>query len=155
MSSAWLAIVGTLAGASLTFLFQRINASKTEEAARAERLRERRMAAYASFAEKLMEWRRTQVIRSSIPLQSVQVTTPEADAIKDENRRARAAAWIAFYQVKLVVDNSDLEMLGRSALDATRNMKSAKTRHDINAAGDEVRKRLEAFLKPASTQIVA
>ncbi|NYE38007.1 hypothetical protein F4692_003152 [Nocardioides cavernae] len=147
--------MGTLAGASLTFLFQRINASRAEEAARAERLRERRIAAYASFAEKLMEWRRTQVIRSSIPLQSVQPSIPEVDAVKDENRRARAAAWTAFYQVKLVVDDSDLDDLARAALEATRNMKRAKTKRDINAAGDEVRARLEGFLIPAAAQIIA
>lgn len=48
------------------------------------------------------------VIGPSSPLQSVPASIQEIDAAKDENRRAEAAAWSDFYQVKLVDDDSDL-----------------------------------------------
>ena len=67
---------------------------------------------------------------------------------------ARATAWTSFYQVKLLVDDPSLEVLARNALMATRNLKRAKSRTEINNAGDEVREKLEQFLVEGATQVV-
>ena len=76
------------------------------------------------------------------------------DVIRDENRRVRAEAWSAFYRVKLLCDDPGLEKLAKAALDVTREMKRSKERATLDAAGDEVRRRIGLFLDAAATQTV-
>jgi hypothetical protein len=45
-----IAVVGTLLGFTVTYVFQRVNADRVERFARDERLRQERIAAYSGFA---------------------------------------------------------------------------------------------------------
>lgn len=45
-----IAVVGTLLGSTVTYVFQRVNAGRVERFARDERLRQERIAAYSGFA---------------------------------------------------------------------------------------------------------
>lgn len=52
-----IAVVGTLLGSAVTYVFQRVNAGRVETFARDERLRQERIAAYSGFAEAITELR--------------------------------------------------------------------------------------------------
>jgi hypothetical protein len=154
MGTALIAIIGTIVGASVSYLFQRLNVSRGEEFARAERLRSSRIDAYSAYAEKLMDWRRSQVVRAMLGIEEERSSSADAEAIKTDNRRARAEAWAAFYKVKLLCDDPRLEQLAQSALNTTRGMKEANDRASLNARGDDVREHLARFLDAAAAQTV-
>jgi membrane protein YqaA with SNARE-associated domain len=60
--AAWLtsliAVIGTLLGSTITYLFQRSHAGRAEAVARSERLRQDRIVAYSEFAGTITELRR-------------------------------------------------------------------------------------------------
>lgn len=155
MASAWVAVLGTLLGVTVSFVLQRLNAARAESSARSESIRTSRIDAYSAFAEKVMEWRRTQIIRRMLDVGPESGHPPQdGERVRDENRRDRAAAWTAFYRVKLLCDDAGLEHLARGVLDATREMKKAESRSELNTAGDRVRELLGNFLDAAAAQTV-
>jgi membrane protein YqaA with SNARE-associated domain len=62
---AWMgnviAVAGTLLGSVAGYVFQRLNAGRTERFARDERLRQERMAAYSGYAGAVTDLRRAVV----------------------------------------------------------------------------------------------
>jgi hypothetical protein len=58
-----IAVLGTLGGATASFLFQRNISERNESKARDERLRQERLAAYSSFAAAVMDLRGIQYDR--------------------------------------------------------------------------------------------
>lgn len=66
MVAIWTSVVavgGTLLGAVLTHLFQRLTAARTERFSRSEALRQERTATYSSFAAAAEEYRHGQAGR--------------------------------------------------------------------------------------------
>src|SRR4051812_19247415 len=79
-----IAVIGTLAGSSLTYLFGRLTARRTERIARDERLRQERVAAYAAFVGSMTELRQALISlwflkRESPSAQEAQAAYVEAD----------------------------------------------------------------------------
>lgn len=148
---AWIGVIGVIVGVLASYPFQVLQAKRSEAYERAQRLRADRVSAYSGFAEKIMDWRRSQVIRTMLGIEHG--AHPDLVAqIKDENRRVRASAWTAFYQVKLLCGDPKLEELARSAVETTRSMKRASDRRMLNATGDDVRVKLATFLEAAAHQ---
>lgn len=141
--------MGALAG----YPAQLILAKRADSAAKAQALRADRVAAYSAFAERVMDWRRSQVDRGMLASESPPVGQAD-DAVRDENRRVRAAAWTAFYRVKLLCDDPDIEVKARAVIEATRRMKRAQDRNGLNRGGDDVRLKLGEFLDAAAQQTV-
>jgi hypothetical protein len=153
MGTAWIAIVGTVVGASISFLFQRLNQRRTERFTRDEQLRGRRIDAYSDFAEKVMVWRRAHTTRLRMRLE----TGPDVDdydPVRAESHVLRAQAWASFYKVKLLSGDPALERLALAAIEATHEMSEAEDRATLDALGDSVRARLDDFLERASEQAV-
>lgn len=101
-----------------------------------------------------MDWRRSQIRRKKYGF-SAGPGEESGAALSDENQRVRTAAWTAFYQVKLLCADSNLEALARETLEATRGMKRAANPEVLNAQGDAVRRKLDDFLDAASKQTLA
>ncbi len=153
MGTAWIAIVGTVVGATISFLFQRLNQRRTERFTRDEQLRGRRIDAYSEFAERVMDWRRAHMTR----LRHRLITGPDVEdyeALRNESHVLRARSWAAFYKVKLLCGDPALERLALAAIEATHEMSEADDRAALDALGDSVRGRLDEFLERASEQAV-
>lgn len=154
MDGAWIALVGTLLGAAVSYAFQRLNDDRAESRDRQQRLRDDRLEAYAAFSAALMDWRRSQVVRRSIDHSVAGVRDEYVLAVEDENRRVRATAWSAFYRVKLVCDDVNIENAAKAAVEAVRAMKHANDRAKLDDLGDLGRDALEKFLKLSSHQLL-
>lgn len=98
-----------------------------------------------------MDWRRSQNKRKKHSL-STASSGGEDPLIRDENQRVRAAAWAAYYQVKLLCDDVEIEDLARQALESVDQMKDAVTREDVQDSGERLRAQLDDFLAKASGQ---
>ena len=150
MDNTWVGVVGVAVGAVASYPFQTLHARRSDSHARAQALRAERVAAYSAFAEKIMDWRRSQIART-VSIEAL-VGSVEVAAVKDENRRVRTAAWTALYRVQLLCDDPDIEKLAHQVIQVTRNMKRAPDRHTADQMGDAVRRALELFLRAASQQ---
>lgn len=151
MDAAWVGVVGAAVGAIAAYPFQALSAKRSDEYARSLSLRADRVVAYSSFADRIMDWRRSQVIRLLLEIDPP-VSEEVAARVKDENRRARAAAWTAYYQVKLLSGEPKIAELGEAVIQTTRAMKNALDRTSMDKAGDDVRHSLEDFLDEAARQ---
>lgn len=151
MDPAWIGVVGAVVGALASYPIQALLANRADWAARSKELRADRVAAYSSFAETVMDWRRSQVIRRMLSIRPTD-DAQAADLVRDENRRVRAAAWTAYYRVRLLCDDAAIEASALGVIQTTRSMKAAKDRPDLNQIGDEVRQDLNSFLDIAARQ---
>ncbi len=154
MDPAWIGVIGAVVGALASYPVQAVLAKRADSAAQSKELRADRVAAYSSFAEKVMEWRRSQVIRRMLTIRPTD-DTDAAEAIRDENRRARAAAWTTYYRVRLLCDDAAIEASALGVIQTTRAMKHAKDRPELNQIGDNVRRDLNSFLDIAAHQTSA
>lgn len=98
-----------------------------------------------------MDWRRSQAIRRELSLSST-LDAQAAEAISDENKRVRAAAWTAYYRVRLLCGDVAIEASARGVIEKTRSMKRARNRPELDRVGDEVRQELMEFLDVAARQ---
>lgn len=159
MTTAWIAIVGTIIGASTSYFFQRLTLRRTEGFARSEQLRARRIDAYSEFAEKVMDWRRAQTVRLRRRIEAGKAAD-DYDGLRAESQRLRAQAWSAFYKVKLLCGDPAIEQLALSAIEATHEMWDALGGEDeiggdrqrLDELGEQVRERLDRFLEAAAAQ---
>lgn len=150
MNAAWLGVVGAAVGALCTLPAQALLAKRAERASLGRALRSERVAAYSTFADRIMDWRRSQIVRAKLVGEGAHAQVLEAAVVRDENRRVRAAAWTAYYQLRLLSDDAKIDALAFEAIEATRVMKRASDPKALDAAGSVVRERLDAFLEAAS-----
>ena len=154
MDSAWIGVVGAAVGALAGYPVQSLLARRADSAAKAQALRADQVAAYSAFAERVMDWRRSQVVRGMLTIEGP--GPPQVDeGVRDENRRVRAAAWTAFYRVKLLCDDPEIQRKARDVIETTRDMKRAQDRRTLNAKVDDVRLKLDIFLDSAAEQTLA
>jgi hypothetical protein len=154
MDNAWVGVVGAMVGAVASYPLQALHARRSDEFTRSQHLRTERVVAYSNFAEKMMDWRRSQNVRKKHDLGATPLESPDA-VISDENQRVRASAWSAYYQVKLLCGDEHIDGLAKAALDSVEEMKNARTLQQVQDAGDEVRAKLHTFLEAASRQTTA
>lgn len=146
--------MGVVVGALLGYPIQLWLAKRADAAAQSQQLRADRVAAYSAFAEKVMDWRRSQSVRRELYLSPTR-DAREYDAVSDENKRARAAAWTAYYRVRLLCGSAAINALAYEVIDQTKAMKRAGNQRDLYRAGDRVRDNLEVFLDAAAGQLGA
>ncbi|GAA4123694.1 hypothetical protein GCM10022415_29110 [Knoellia locipacati] len=151
MDSAWVGVVGAVVGAVASYPFQVLHAKRTDAYSRSQQLRTERVAVYSSFAEKIMDWRRSQNRRKKRSF-GREASGSADPVISDENQRVRAAAWSAYYRVKLLCDDPEIDRVAFEALECVSRMKDALTLEEVQAVGEEVRAKLERFLREASRQ---
>jgi hypothetical protein len=103
MAVVWasvIAVLGTLGGATASYLFQGKISERNESKARDERLRQERLAAYSSFAGAMMDLRGIQYDRGRSRM-TVEAQQLDRSSIRAESSRLRSVAWTAFYRFKL------------------------------------------------------
>ncbi|MBB6557203.1 hypothetical protein [Nonomuraea rubra] len=145
------AILGTVVGSVITFIFQRKAAERAEIFARNEWLLQQRMETYSTFSQLLMDLRAAQYNRWYRLRDD-----PDGEggasfiAARDESYRLRAAAGHALFRVQLLAHDPRLVNLANEAVRLAAEMPKCRDKGDLEARGDEVKLALEAFVKAAA-----
>ncbi|MEC4575107.1 hypothetical protein [Streptomyces virginiae] len=138
------AVFATLAGSTLTFLFQRHIARQTERFTRDQQLWHERIATYSAFAAALTDFRRSQNDRWH--LEQADPDSPQFISARAESYQRRADATAALCRVRLLCGDSDLFELAQNALDAAAEIPAARSEQDRAGRGEAARLALDRFL---------
>jgi hypothetical protein len=145
-----IAVLGTLAGATVSYVFQRRISDRNEAIARDERLRQERLVACSAFAGAVMDLRRAQYERwyrrQEHPLQR------DPDDARTEYYRLRSIAWSAYYRFRLTTANNELTKLGWPAVEETAHVANATDEADLRERGERAPELLEEFVAVAARQ---
>jgi hypothetical protein len=145
------AVIGTLAGSTVTYLFGQISSrgeriQRIQEASRQERL-----SAYSEFTGSVEEYRRKQRDRWHRREDS---PADVAEAARQDAYRHRVLAYGALAKVQLTarpaVDDSVTEV-ARRAFEATESMPPFGTRNEMEAQCEVARVALDTFVRTAAT----
>ncbi|MER8003596.1 hypothetical protein [Streptomyces sp. NPDC095613] len=154
MEAIWTSVVavgGTLMGAVMTHVFQRLAARRGELFARSEALRQERMATYSSFAAAVEDYRHGQAGRwysmREDPAGAAFV------AARDEAHRLRTATRQVLYRVKLLTDDRDVVLAAERAYACTRDVSTAQDQAERDTLDARAREAIDAFVSRASSLV--
>jgi hypothetical protein len=145
-----IAVLGTLAGATVGYVFQTRISDRNEATARDERLRQEWLVACSAFAGAVMDLRRAQYDRWYRRHEDPQQRDP--DDVRTESYRLRSIAWSAFYRFRLTSPDNELTKLGWSAVEEAAHVANATDEADLRERGERARVLLEDFVTLASRQ---
>lgn len=146
-----IAVVGTLAGSGLTYLFGRLTARRTERVARHERLRQERISAYVTFVGALTDLR--QALISLWFLKRGEPDAADARAAHTEADKRGAAAHLARFSIQLLTDDAELLGLAERVFGPVDGLVDAKDLSELKALEVKSEEMLAAFVKVAGHQV--
>ena len=139
-----IAVLGTLGGATATYLFQGKISERAESKARDERLRQERLAAYSSLAGAVMDLRGIQYDRGSSHM--IQDDRHSIGRVpRAESSRLRSVAWTAFYRFKLTSPDQRLADLARRAVEEAPTSQTPKTRRSSRSEANGLEESMSSF----------
>lgn len=152
------AVGGTLLGAVVTHVFQRLAAQRGERFARSEALRQERIATYSAFAAAVEDYRHGQAARwhsgQETPGGPDGPDAPNAESpflsARDEAHRLRTVTRQVLYRVKLLTDDRTAVLAAERAYRCTRDISTAQDRTEHGALDADARQAIEAFVSDAS-----
>jgi hypothetical protein len=146
-----IAVCGTLAGSALTYLFARLTARRAEKAAREERLRQERIAAYAAFAGAMTALRQKMI--SLWLVRDLDEDLAEIRAAYTEADQCGAAADHARFQVRLLTEDAELLRLADAAFGPIAAIGKAADRAELADHETRSQEVLTAFVEAAGRQL--
>lgn len=147
-----IAVLGTLGGATASYLFQGMIGERNESKARDERLRLERLAAYSSFAGAVMDLRAVQYERGYGRM-IVNEQQQDRSSIRTESSRLRSVAWTAFYRFKLTSPDVRLTHLATRAVEDAFDVADADDKADLKKRSEQARARIDEFITFAATHV--
>lgn len=154
MEAIWtsaVAVGGTLMGAVITHIFQRLAFRRSELFARSEALRQERIATYSSFAAAVEDYHHGQADRWYRKQQD-----PDGELFitaRDEAHRLRTVTRQVLYRVKLLTDDQEVILAAERAYQCTRDVSTARDQAERDTLGTQTRNAIEAFVSHASPLI--
>ncbi|MFJ3812164.1 hypothetical protein ACIPWE_38110 [Streptomyces sp. NPDC090073] len=145
------AVFATLAGSTLTFIFQRHLARHADQFTRNQQLWHERVAAYSAFAASLTDFRRSQNDRWH--LEQDDPNGPQFISACEESYQRRADATAALCRVRLICGDPALGQRAQEALDATTQIPAAQDEEERTRRGEKARLALDQFLSDASPHV--
>jgi len=151
--TAIIAVLGTLFGSALTYLFQRRVSDRAEMAAFQQQLRSERLIAYSDFAGAVKEFQRGQDNRwfrtNEDPDGSIAFTA------RMEVYQLSSTAHHALFRVQLVTDTEEtdgqeLVKAAQYAYQQTADLHHAASESELGELADEAANALENFIRLAS-----
>ncbi|SFW81560.1 hypothetical protein [Amycolatopsis australiensis] len=143
-----IAVCGTLAGSTLTYLFARLTARRAEKAARDERLRQERITAYAAFAGAI-----TTLRQKVIALWFLKQRGADTQSAHAEADRCGAAADHARFEVRLLTEDPELRRLADAAFGPIAAIGDAADHAEVRAHEHRSQEILTAFVQAAGRQL--
>ncbi|MEU7277832.1 hypothetical protein AB0A69_03395 [Streptomyces sp. NPDC045431] len=147
METALIAVIGTLLGAVVTHFFQGRAAQRTAALARAEQLRQERIATYSAFADAVVEYRRAQNARW------YRRNGSHAESTRLESYDRRATARQALVRVQLVCDDPAIVRLAEETFEVTNCMHEARDEADRDRRSQQAVEALTAFIEAAAPSV--
>ncbi|MET9799928.1 hypothetical protein [Streptomyces sp. NPDC006368] len=147
METALIAVIGTLLGAVVTHFFQGRAAQRTAALARAEQLRQERIATYSAFAGAVVEYRRAQNARW------YRRNGSRAEEARMESYERRAAARQALVRVQLVCADPETVQRARDTFELTHCMHEAGDEAERERRSERAVEALTAFIEAAAPSV--
>ncbi|MCD9144976.1 hypothetical protein [Streptomyces albireticuli] len=151
MEAIWTSVVavgGTLLGAVVTQVFQRLASRRGELFARSEALRQERMATFSAFAAAAEEYRHGQADRWYRMRQDP--GGQDFVTARDEAHRLRTATRQVLYRIKLLTDDPEVIRAAERAYACTRDVSTAGDQPERDGLDARARDAIEAFVARAA-----
>jgi len=151
IGTAVVAVLGTLLGSAMAFIFQRKSSERAERFALYHQLRAERMNVYSDFGGAIAEARRGQY-----DWWNRRNEEPESQACFEarvEAFRLRGVAAHALVRVKLVASNQTMIASAQRAYDLTSHVHRATTETELRTLGKQAAKTLDDFIALASRDV--
>jgi hypothetical protein len=149
-----IAVLGTLGGATASYLFQGKISERNESKALDERMRRERLASYSSFAAAVMDLRG---IRYNSGYSRITAEDDQLDqsSIRTESTRLRSVAWTAYYRFKLTSPDQLLADLATRAVEEALDVADGSDMADLRTRSERARARINEFINAAATYLEA
>jgi hypothetical protein len=157
MAVVWasvIAVLGTLGGATASYLFQGKISERNESKTRDERLRQERLAAYSSFAAAVMDLRGIRY-DSGYSRMTAEDDKFDPSSIRAESTRLRSVAWTAFYRFKLTSPDQQLTDLATRAVEEALDVADGSDKVDLKTRSERARARIDDFISAAAAHLEA
>jgi type II secretory pathway pseudopilin PulG len=142
-----IAVLGTLLGVGLTYLFQQRGTSRSERLARAERLRQERLDAYCGYAGALVNYRRSLMDRWFCDYE--QRPADQGRQAREASYQLRSEAQEALFRVRMLTAEPDIARLAESALEQLDDLHHAEDRPEFDHRREITRDLINTFLTTA------
>ena len=149
--TAIVAVVGTLLGSTVTYLFQLRSSSQAEQRSFKRQLRSERVAIYSDFAGAITDFRRSE--HDWWNRKREDADSQACFDARQEDYRLRGIALHALFRVQLIADNRTLLTEARQAYELTTRVHRADDAAELAALGAAARDVLERFIWWASSDI--
>ncbi|WP_199185670.1 hypothetical protein [Streptomyces carminius] len=147
--AALIAVLGTLLGSGITYVFQRRTTAYGEELARRERLRQERIDAYCMYAGALHNYRRMLVHRWFA--EHERPGEEDMPALLRDVYRLRSEAHEALFRMRLLTRDPALEEVARSALESVTGLHGrGLDRAGLDARRTSSKRAVEDFVTTAA-----
>ncbi|MFB9687099.1 hypothetical protein [Amycolatopsis plumensis] len=141
-----IAISGTLAGSSFTYLFGLLNSRRTERVARDERLRQERINAYVAFAGAMTELRQAVITTWFIKQRGDE---EKKRAAYTESDKRGAAADHTRLRVQMLTEDAELLRLADAAFEPINGLHDAPDLTTLRKYEEQSQAILSAFIEAA------
>ena len=149
--TAVIAVLGTLLGSIVTYVFQRRSTERAAAFAYVERQRQERLDSYSGFAGALVRYRQAEVDRWH--RWSEDPDGEPHQLAKAETHRRRAEAFDALFRVQLLTDDSEVRQAATDAVDVISEVHRAADLADREVRGKAARDAIDRFVAVAATRL--
>jgi hypothetical protein len=149
--SAIIAVVGTLLGATATYVFQRIDANQKDHSAHTERLRQERLAVYTEFAAAATDLRRAAHDRWHRHREDPD--GPAFTAARDHYYKVYAVAQNVQLKLRLLTDDTDVVEVAHQAWERATEIIDTDKEQERKWKGEQAKQALDKFILVASERL--
>ncbi|MEU5018494.1 hypothetical protein AB0G60_13890 [Streptomyces angustmyceticus] len=146
------AVVGTLLGSGVTHFFQSRAAERSEQFARAERLRQERIDAYCAYAGALLDYRRVLVHRWFV-LHEEDRCDEDSPELREEVYKTRYTAQEAMFRAQMVTDDPRILERSEQVMAETTELHWAPDREALTALRATTRQGIRDFIAATARQV--
>lgn len=148
---AVVAVVGTLLGSVLTYLFQRKTSERAETIALQREIRAERVRAYSAYSTALTEFIRGQLDWYNRRGEDANSTMTLSARV--ESYRLKGVAQTALFQVRLVASDPALMDAAGKAFDLTRPIHYSRDSTDLKTRTGQANKAIDYFVALAAAEV--
>ncbi|MFD0165204.1 hypothetical protein ACFVJH_13765 [Streptomyces decoyicus] len=146
------AVIGTLLGSGITHFFQNRAAERSEQFARAERLRQERIDAYCAYAGALLDYRRVLVHRWFV-LHEEGRCDEDSPELREEVYKTRYAAQEAMFRAQMVTDDAGILERSEQVMSATTELHWARDQETLTALRTTTRQGIRDFIAATTRHV--
>jgi hypothetical protein len=149
--TAVIAVVGTLLGSALTYLFQSKTSERAEASALQREIRAERVRAYGAYSTALTEF-----IRGQLDLYYRRAKDPDSAmtlAARFDSYRLKGVAQTALLQVRFVASYPELADAAGEAFESARKIRDAQDKKGLIANTDKANEHIDHFVALAAADV--